>query len=155
MRPTSRAIDAIGGRTNGTRPTPTASDRTAGATRDENDGSTPPIRADGGSTWTDLTGFQRDLLKSIRWCTRHDKTPTGQTIKEDIEARYGEPINNGRLYQNLNDLVGCDLLEKGFVDGRTNIYRLSESAHAMLDEAAYRFVDDCGMEVAVPNSGLR
>lgn len=104
--------------------------------------------ADGGVGWNDLTGFQRDLLKAIRRCDQEDRIPTGQTIKEHLERHYTEEINNGRLYQNLGHLVECDLVEKGFVDGRTNTYSLRAAAVGMLDETAHQFVDICGIEVA-------
>lgn len=106
-----------------------------------------PLRADGGLGWNDLTGFQRDLLKAIRRCDQEDTIPTGQTIKDHLESQYGEEINNGRLYQNLGHLVEAGLLEKGFVDGRTNTYALNTTAAAMLDETAQRLADICGLEV--------
>ncbi len=111
-----------------------------------------PTRActDGGTNWTDLTGFQRDLLQAIRHCTREGTTPTGQEIKDHLETNYAEEINNGRLYQNLNELVERDLLEKGFVDGRTNTYRLSDRAMVLLDETVERLADVCEMEVVGP-----
>lgn len=105
------------------------------------------VLADGGVAWTDLTGFQRDLLKSIRYCTGEGATPTGQVVKRHLESQYGDDINNGRLYQNLNYLVDCGLLDKGFVDGRTNTYRLSEQTVAMLDETAIRLADICEFEL--------
>lgn len=105
------------------------------------------FRADGGIGWSDLTGFQRDLLKAIRRCDQEDTIPTGQTIKDHLEAQYGEAINNGRLYQNLGHLVESGLLEKGFVDGRTNTYSLNAAAAALLDETAHQLADICGLEV--------
>lgn len=104
-------------------------------------------RADGGLGWNDLTGFQRDLLKAIRRCDQEDTIPTGQTIKDHLEVQYGEEINNGRLYQNLGHLVESGLLEKGFVDGRTNTYSLNPAASGMLDETAHHLADICGLEV--------
>lgn len=124
------------------------SSATEGRDRRDDGTGTDRICADGGTRWTDLTGFQRDLLKSIRRCSRHDQIPTGQTIKEDIEERYGESVTNGRLYQNLNYLVEVDLLSKGFVDGRTNTYHLTQTAEEMLDETVHRFADYCGIEIA-------
>lgn len=109
----------------------------------------PRCCADGGVTWSDLTGFQRDLLMAIRRCTEEELVPTGRTINDRLESRYDEEINNGRLYQNLGDLVERGLLEKGFVDGRTNTYSLSEPAADMLDETICEWADICGIgEVA-------
>lgn len=103
---------------------------------------------DGGVGWSDLTGFQRDLLMAIRQCAQEEQIPTGQTIKRRVEAQYAEEINNGRLYQNLGHLVESGLLVKGFVDGRTNTYSLEPSAVSLLDEAAHQFADICGLAVA-------
>lgn len=105
-----------------------------------------PRCADGGVAWNDLTGFQRDLLKAIRRCDRDGQVPTGQTIKDRLETEYGESINNGRLYQNLGHLVESGLLEKGFVDGRTNTYSLDATARVLLDETAHNLADICGIE---------
>lgn len=105
------------------------------------------VRPDGGLAWNDLTGFQRDLLTAIQRCAQDEEIPTGQAIKARLEAEYGEEINNGRLYQNLGHLVDSGLLNKGFVDGRTNTYSLNSSAAALLDETAQQFADICGLEV--------
>lgn len=103
--------------------------------------------------WIDLTGFQRDLLKAIRFVTKQDRIPTGQTIKERLETQYDGEINNGRLYQNLGQLVENDLIEKGFVDGRTNIYSLTGTATTLLDETAHQLVDICGIDVTTRTDG--
>lgn len=132
----------------------TDSDRTdrdpdrGGAGSTDRDESPPPVVTDGGVAWTDLTGFQRDLLKSIRRCTQRDAVPTGQAIKEEMERQYRKSITNGRLYQNLNYLVEHGLLAKGFVDGRTNIYDLTDDAAEMLDDTVHRFANSCGIEIA-------
>jgi len=110
-----------------------------------------PGCTDGGVGWNELTGFQRDLLKAIRRCAQEDTIPTGQTVKDHLERQYPGEINNGRLYQNLGYLVECDLVEKGFVDGRTNTYSLNTAAVGMLDETAHQFADICGIEVAAQN----
>ncbi|MFC4548793.1 MULTISPECIES: PadR family transcriptional regulator [Halorussus] len=100
---------------------------------------------DGGTTWIELTGFQRDLLKCVRLVVDEATTPTGRTIKEHLESEYGEEINHGRLYQNLNDLTECGCIDKRVVDGRTNAYYLTEEAMEMLDETARQFVSTCGL----------
>lgn len=138
---------------------PQSNDRNAGSasqvtaalpgsdTRGNDDRDAPPV-SDGGVAWSDLTGFQRDLLKAIRRCGQDGEIPTGQTIKHYLEQEYEQDINNGRLYQNLGFLVDSDLLEKGFVDGRTNTYHLSPVAVGMLDETATRFAHICELTVA-------
>lgn len=103
--------------------------------------------ADGGVDWTDLTGFQRDLLKCIRSIDDDATIPTGKAVKSEIEEMYGESINHGRLYQNLNKLVEQDCIDKVVVDGRTYSYNLTDQAVAMLDAAAADIVETCGLEV--------
>lgn len=107
--------------------------------------------ADGGSihpaaegvSWTDLTGFQRDLLKSIRLLDEEETVPTGIDVKSEIESMYGEDINHGRLYQNLNQLVEEDCIEKQVVDGRTYSYHLTDDAEQLLERTAQQFVETC------------
>lgn len=131
------------------------SDDTRESTRDAELSEEGCLRTDGGAAWTDLTGFQRDVLKAIRRCNGDGNIPTGQTIKEYLEPRYMESINNGRLYQNLDELVDRGLLEKGFVDGRTNTYNLTEETNRMLDRMIHRFADDCGLTVKVSESPVQ
>lgn len=69
----------------------------------------------------DLTGFQRDLLYVIAGLDQ----PHGLRVKEELESYYGTEINHGRLYPNLDTLVGKGLIEKGRIDDRTNSYTLT------------------------------
>lgn len=70
----------------------------------------------------DLTGFQRDLLYVIGG----RESPKGLAIKEDLDEYYGQDINHGRLYPNLDVLVEKGLVEKGEKDQRTNAYILTD-----------------------------
>jgi len=70
----------------------------------------------------DLTGFQRDLLYAIAGADQ----PSGQDIKDEIEAYYSTDINHGRLYPNLDTIVNKELVEKGELDRRTNYYALTD-----------------------------
>lgn len=108
--------------------------------------------ADGGTTWIDLTGFQRDLVRCIRRIDDDETIPTGRTIKEEVEVLYEEEINHGRLYQNLNHLLERGCIDKKVVDGRTNAYYLTDQARSMLDDAAMQFVDTCGIQVSPTES---
>lgn len=72
----------------------------------------------------DLTAFQRDLLRVIG---SMEDEPKGLEVKSQIESYYGEEINHGRLYPNLDSLVQEGLIEKGEVDGRTNKYILTRN----------------------------
>lgn len=98
------------------------------------------LRADGGQAqtlqeWHALTGFRRDILRSVLRIDDTDQDTYGLAIKRDLESRYGEEINHGRLYPNLNTLVEDDFLEKTRLDNRTNEYALTPSARDLLDAA--------------------
>ena len=97
------------------------------------------LRADGGRTllqeWHALNGFQRDILRSILAVAATDQDTYGLAIKRELESRYGEEINHGRLYPNLNTLVQDGLLAKTRLDNRTNEYALTASATDLLDDA--------------------
>lgn len=69
----------------------------------------------------DLTGFQRDLLYAIGGL----ENPKGLSIKEELDDYYGNEINHGRLYPNLDTLVEKGLVDKGKRDDRTNEYSLT------------------------------
>lgn len=70
----------------------------------------------------DLTGFQRDLLYAIAG----KDNPHGLALKDELEGYYGKEINHGRLYPNLDTLVDKGLIEKGYIDDRTNSYSLTQ-----------------------------
>jgi len=76
----------------------------------------------------ELTAFQRDIL----WTLSHHGAMKGVAVKNALEEYYNEKINHGRVYQNLDDLVGSDLVEKGARDERTNEYRLTADAKQAL-----------------------
>ncbi|WP_129115805.1 PadR family transcriptional regulator [Halegenticoccus tardaugens] len=78
----------------------------------------------------DLTGFQRDLVYVIAGFDE----PSGQDVKEELETRFDEEINHGRLYPNLDVLVQRGYVEKGTIDRRTNSYSLSEYGREQLEE---------------------
>jgi DNA-binding PadR family transcriptional regulator len=101
------------------------------------DGSNDPTRIDADHetraqlrAFADLTAFKRDLL----WTLFHEdsREAYGLRIKRQLEALYGEEVNHGRLYPNLDDLVDADLIEKSELDKRTNNYALTEQATQLL-----------------------
>lgn len=73
----------------------------------------------------DLTAFRRDLLYVI--ASLGDE-PHGLAIKNGLEEYYGDEVNHGQLYPNLDELVEEGLVEKGTIDRRTNSYTLSQRA---------------------------
>lgn len=83
---------------------------------------------DGGVCWSEVSGFQRDLLKAAIKTDRSDLRPSGQNIKRQLEDRYNIEINHGRLYPNFDKLVEMSLLDKGDLDQRTKSYRPTQMA---------------------------
>lgn len=77
----------------------------------------------------ELTAFQRNILTVLAEEPRY-----GLAIKRELESYYGEEVNHGRLYPNLDDLVSKGLIEKSELDKRTNEYALTdEGVDAVLD----------------------
>lgn len=73
----------------------------------------------------DLTAFQQNILIILS-----EEAMYGLAIKRQLEEYYGEEINHGRLYPNLDNLVDKSLLEKSELDKRTNQYELTEEGLA-------------------------
>jgi hypothetical protein len=98
----------------------------------------------------DTTRFQLDLLAVIAGYEtgryhddRHSSEPPyGLAIKNTLEGRYGEDVNHGRLYPNLDTLVEDDLVEKSQADRRTNYYSLTDDGWEYLNRRA-QFVVGC------------
>lgn len=81
----------------------------------------------------DLTDFQQQALREIG-CLQAtaDAVPYGLAIKEALEAYYGESVNHGRLYPNLDTLAERGLIEKGDLDRRTHTYKLTHAGYEVL-----------------------
>lgn len=81
----------------------------------------------------DLTDFQQRILYVVAAPSADDERSVpgraryGLAIKRDIEEQFGVEINRGRLYQNLGTLVSEGYLAKQPLDGRTNVYRLTDA----------------------------
>ncbi|ELY64716.1 PadR family transcriptional regulator [Natrinema versiforme] len=123
-------------------------------TTDVSTASDQRLVADGGTTWGDLTGFQRDTLAAIARLERDAETSYGLAIKRRLEREYGE-VNHGRLYTNLDDLADDGLVEKSALDKRTNEYVLTDSGRALLIQRVERLVDACEIGIATTDgSGM-
>ncbi|RBI61228.1 PadR family transcriptional regulator [halophilic archaeon] len=85
------------------------------------------------STARDLTAFQRNILMVLT-----EESMYGLAIKRELEDYYGEEVNHGRLYPNLDTLVERDLVGKSELDKRTNEYALTEKGlEAVKDQIAW------------------
>lgn len=80
----------------------------------------------------ELSAFQRDLLHVLAGLNE----PHGLGVKEELEAYYGEDINHGRLYPNLDRLDEMGLVNKGKYNDRANIYEITEEGEEILDQRA-------------------
>lgn len=76
-----------------------------------------------------LTAFQRDLLYAIAGLD----DPHGLAIKDELEGYYETEIHHGRLYPNLDTLVERDLVNKGEIDDRTNMYSLTDKGRSKIE----------------------
>jgi len=113
----------------------------------------------------DTTRFQLDLLAVIAGYEtgryrddRHSSDlPHGLAIKDTLEAYYGEDVNHGRLYPNLDTLVEDDLVEKSQADRRTNYYQLTGNGWEYLHRRAQFVVgclDEGDADPAAPHTGV-
>ena len=82
-----------------------------------------------------LTLFQQNILLVL---AESDGVDYGLGVKRSLEDLYGEDINNGRLYPNLDQLVDMRLVEKSELDKRTNEYALTEIGREVIREDAQR-----------------
>ncbi|QZA89547.1 PadR family transcriptional regulator [Salinarchaeum sp. IM2453] len=103
--------------------------------REHTANSSSSILPDGGTGYTDLSGFQRDILLTTLVIARDSTTDTsGTNIQDYLEARYGEEINHSRLYKNIHRLTDLGLLSKSTIDGRTNCYELTTEGTRLLSQ---------------------
>jgi len=107
----------------------------------DTDSDATQVAADGGFSWFNLSGFQRDLIKAIIKIDRTGGKPSGLNVKRRLEERYDVKINHGRLYPNLDALVDMSLVEKGDIDRRTKSYRPTDSATELVRRELQADVD--------------
>jgi len=92
------------------------------------------------TTYHELTGFQRDLLEAI---AAVEDDPYGLALKSYLDERYAEPINHSRLYQNLDQLVEQNLINRDELDARTNEYTLTDAGRQLLQRHAKTLAGLC------------
>ena len=79
------------------------------------------------STARNLTAFQTNILTILS-----EEPMYGLAIKRELEDYYGEEVNHGRLYPNLDTLVEKGYVEKSELDKRTNQYELTDEGLAVV-----------------------
>lgn len=83
----------------------------------------------------DLTQFQERCLIAIAAVEEHSGMfPHGLAVKDALEAYYGDTINHGRLYPNLDSLSDMGLIEKSQRDRRTNSYQITDEGWSVVDD---------------------
>ncbi|RLM41297.1 DNA-binding protein [Haloarcula sp. Atlit-47R] len=100
----------------------------------------------------ELTGFQRDLLEAI---AAVDDDPYGLALKDYLDERYAEPINHSRLYQNLDQLVDQNLINRDELDARTNVYTLTDAGGQELQHQAETLAGLCKLSRPVADGGTQ
>jgi DNA-binding PadR family transcriptional regulator len=82
----------------------------------------------------DLTEFQKNILNVLIGEPKY-----GIEVKKELEEYYGDEVNHGRLYPNLDKLADRGYVDKHTLDERKNEYAVTDEARAgMRDEIAWR-----------------
>jgi predicted transcriptional regulator len=114
--------------------TPTADDDpsdTAGSghtsfdeSRSVSEATVDPSHPDVVAYHTQLTGYCRDMLRTILALNRSETVATGVNIEARMEAEYGYEISD--VYGRLEYLVENDQITKQYIDGRTKRYQITQ-----------------------------
>lgn len=78
----------------------------------------------------DLSAFQRDIIYAIGSI----ESPAGVDIKTRLENKYGDIINETRLYRNLQELTKQGYITKRSKDGRTNEYHWNTQTRNLVQQ---------------------
>lgn len=91
-----------------------------------------------------LSAFQRDALRVI---AQNDGC-RGLKIKSVLTESYGEEINHGRLYPNLDEMADLGVIEKGekAIDDRTNAYSVTPTGKRVLRDFEELYADALDVE---------
>lgn len=79
-------------------------------------------------------GYERQMTSEFQYSILFvlaEGSDYGLGIKKALQDYYGEEINHGRLYPNLNELFDDGYLRKSTIDSRTNEYELTERGLAL------------------------
>lgn len=84
----------------------------------------------------EMTRSERDVLLAIQIL---GGAGSGTDVRVVVEDLRGETVNNGVVYPTLDDLVTYDLVEKGWIDGRTREYTLTDEGEDTLQMGMVAF----------------
>jgi DNA-binding PadR family transcriptional regulator len=90
----------------------------------------------------DLTKFQLRILAILAGEEQY-----GLAIKEELEDYYGQDVNHGRLYPNIDELVEKGYVEKFEIDKRTNGHRLTDAGREVVCDDVDWLADQLGLQV--------
>ena len=88
------------------------------------------------TVWGSLTGFKRDLLRTLAALD----APNGLAIEAELKPYYPN-LTHARVYQNLDQLADDGLITKQSVTDRENAYTLTSTGETHLEAAADRLTD--------------
>ncbi|MFC7008482.1 helix-turn-helix transcriptional regulator [Halalkalicoccus salilacus] len=72
-----------------------------------------------------LTGFQRDVLYVIAELDE----PSGSEIKDHLEEYYGNPVDRGQLYPNIDLIAEVELINKHRKNEQRNSHTLNAKGY--------------------------
>jgi Transcriptional regulator PadR-like family. len=112
-----------------------------GAAADHLRSDCPTPATDGGQTATapdggDLTRFQQDIIRILA----AERELIGLEIKDELQQERGEEVNHGRLYPNIDDLVGAGYVDKFEIDKRTNGHKLTDEGKQLARRLAEQWL---------------
>lgn len=87
----------------------------------------------------EFTAFQNEILRVL-----HGNPSYGLSIKRALKSYFGDEINHGRLYPNLDTLVENGYLKKSELDKRTNEYALTEKGRQQVEDQAANLLHETG-----------
>ena len=90
----------------------------------------------------DLSKFQLRILAVLAEDARY-----GLAIRESLSEYYGEDVNHGRVYPNLDTLVEKGFVEKSALDRRTNEYAITHEGAQALTEEIQWLADHYGLDL--------
>jgi len=97
----------------------------------------------------ELTAFQQNIVVILT-----EEPMYGLAIKRELEDWYGEEVNHGRVYPNLDELIEMGLATKTERDRRTNDYMATPAGRKVLGELIEFLDDRVPDEHILPDGGV-
>jgi DNA-binding PadR family transcriptional regulator len=120
----------------------------------DNDTGDWPVVADGGPAVNNVGASDLSLFQAAALAIITEDNRYGLAIKRELEDWYGEEVNHGRLYPNLDELVEMGLATKTDRDRRTNDYMATPAGRRVLGELIDFFDARVPDEHILPDGGV-